>query len=206
MFERLENLPTLPGIAQKILAAVKDEKSSLEKIRDIISHDPPLSGKILGLINSPFYGLPSQVTTVAHAVNLLGANTVTKVALSFSLLRLGGDGPDSGFNYPDFWRDLVMAAVASRLMARRLFPSRAEDAFTLGLLHEIGRLCLNQALPKQYILVLQERKDFSCTYLDAENKILGINHQDLGAYLIKKWGLPDYFGDLVRTHHLPEQL
>ena len=206
MFKSLENLPTLPGIAIKILEAVKDEKSSLEKIGEILSYDPPLSGKILGLINSSFYGLPAKVSTVAHAVNLLGLNTVTKVALSFSLLRLGKSAPKSDFNYPEFWRDSLVAAVAARLMAVRLIPDLSEDAFTLGLLHEIGRLSLNQSLPKQYGLVLKEREEHLADYFETEDKILGLNHMELGAHLIRQWGLPDSFCSAVQTHHLPAQL
>jgi len=206
MFKSLENLPTLPGIALKILEAVKDEKSSLEKIGEILSYDPPLSGKILGLINSSFYGLPAKVSTVAHAVTLLGLNTVTKVALSFSLLRLGKSAPRSDFNYPEFWRDSLVAAVAGRLMAGRLVPALSEDAFTLGLLHEIGRLSLNQSLPKQYSLVLKEREEHLADYFATEDKILGLNHMELGSYLLRQWGLPDSFCRAVQTHHLPAQL
>jgi two-component system cell cycle response regulator len=205
-FKSLENLPTLPGIAVKILEAVKDGKSSLEKIGEILSYDPPLSGKILGLINSAFYGLPAKVSTVAHAVRLLGLNTVTKVALSFSLLRLGKSAPKSDFNYPEFWRDSLVAAVAGRLMARRLIPELSEDAFTLGLLHEIGRLSLNQSLPKQYGLVLKECEEEFVDYFEAEDGILGLNHMELGSYLLRQWGLPESFCTAVQTHHLPALL
>lgn len=205
-FKSLENLPTLPGIAIKILEAVRDEKNSLKKIGEVLSYDPPLSAKILGLINSAFYGLPAKVTTVAHAVNLLGLNTVSKVALSFSLLRLGKSAPKNDFNYFEFWRDSLVTAVAGRLMAGRLHPALSEDAFTLGLLHEIGRLSLNQSIPKQYSLVLQERKDSFSDYFAAEDKILGLNHMELGSYLIRQWGLPDCYVDAVQTHHLPAHL
>jgi diguanylate cyclase (GGDEF)-like protein len=206
LFKSLENLPTLPAIAVKILDTVKDEKCSLKMIGEILSYDPPLTGKILGLINSSFYGLPAKVSTVAHAVNLLGLNTVTKVALSFSLLRLGKSAPKNDFNYLKFWRDSLVTAVAGRLMARRLIPDLAEDAFTLGLLHEIGRLSLNQSLPKQYGLVLKEREECLTDYFAAEDKILGLNHMELGAYLIRQWGLPDSFCQAVQNHHLPAQL
>jgi diguanylate cyclase (GGDEF)-like protein len=205
-FKSLENLPTLPGIAIKILEAVKDEKCDLEKIGEILSYDPPLSGKILGLINSSFYGLPAKVSTVAHAVRLLGLNTVTKVALSFSLLRLGNAASKSDFNFSGFWRDSLVAAVAGRLMAGRLIPALSEDAFTLGLLHEIGRLSLNQSLPKQYRLVLKEREEHFTDYCEAEDKILGLNHMELGAYLLRQWGLPESFHAAVQTHHLPALL
>ena len=82
----------------------------------------------------------------------------------------------------------------------------AEDAFTLGLLHEIGRLSLNQSMPKQYTLVLKEHKDTYCEYYEAERRILGFTHIELGYALIKKWGLPEFFYEAVLVHHNPDQI
>ena len=82
-FQKMEHLPTLPGVALKILEAVRSEETGLNEIADILSKDPPLTAKILGLINSAFYSLPTQVTSISHAVKLLGINTVKKVAVSF---------------------------------------------------------------------------------------------------------------------------
>ena len=204
--ERLENLPSLPGIVLRILEAVRDEKTNLNDLGEILSLDPPLSGKILGLINSAFYALPVKITSVSHAVNLLGLNTVKKVALSFSLLHLVKAQAKNEFNYSDFWRNSVMAAVACRFLSKAVLPALAEDSFTLGLLHEIGRLGLNQSMPKQYNLVLQERRDSLCDYYQAEKQILGVTHMELSGVLIKRWGLPDFFCEPVENHHLPEAL
>ena len=204
--ERLENLPSLPGIVLRILEAVRDEKTNLNDLGQILSLDPPLSGKILGLINSAFYALPVKITSVSHAVNLLGLNTVKKVALSFSLLHLVKPEAKDEFNYADFWRNSVMAAVVCRFLSKEVLPALAEDSFTLGLLHEIGRLGLNQSMPKQYNLVLQERRDRLCEYYEAEKQILGFTHMELSGVLIRQWGLPDFFCESVENHHLPEAL
>jgi two-component system, cell cycle response regulator len=205
LVERLDNLPTMPGVVLRIIEAVKNENTSLDALGKILSMDPPLSGKILGLINSAFYALPAKVTSVSHAAQLLGLNTVKKVALSFSLLRLVKANKEGEFNYGEFWRDSVRAAVVCRLLAKNLIPSMAEDAFTLGLLHEIGRLGLNQSMPKQYNLVLKERKNTLCEYYEAERHILGFTHMEFGGALIKKWGLPAFFYEPVYVHHLPDR-
>lgn len=206
LVERLNRLPTLPGVALRIIEAVKNENTNLDELEKILSMDPPLSGKVLGLINSAFYAQPVNVTSLSHAVKLLGLNTIKKVALSFSLLRLVKTSKETEFNYAEFWRDSVMAAVVCRLLAKDIIPSMAEDAFTLGLLHEIGRLSLNQFMPKQYNLVLKERKDAFCEYYEAERQILGFTHMELGGALIKKWGLPACFYEPVHVHHLPDRI
>ncbi len=206
LLKHQESLPTLPGIALSILEAVKNENTHLDELGKILSLDPPLSGKILGLINSAFYALPVKVTSVSHAVKLLGLNTVKKVALSFSLLRLVKPNTKDEFNYAEFWRDSVMSAVVCRMLAKEVIPSMTEDSFTLGLLHEIGRLGLNRSLPKQYHLVLKERRDTLCEYYEAEKQILGFTHMELGGALIKQWGLPKFFYESVQIHHFPDQI
>ena len=206
MVDRLKNLPTLPGVALKIIDAVKDENANLDELGKILSLDPSLSGKILSLINSAFYALPAKVSSVSQAVKLLGVNAVKKVALGFSLLRLVKTNTGEEFNYAAFWRDSVMAAIVCRLLARKVMSSMAEDAFTLGLLHEIGRLALNQSMPKQYTMVLKEPRNTHCEYHEAERQILGFTHMELGYALIKKWGLPEFFYQAALVHHHPDQI
>jgi two-component system, cell cycle response regulator len=205
-FQRLDNLPTLPGIALKILKAVRSEETSLNEIADILSKDPPLTAKILGLINSAFYSLPTQVTSISHAVKLLGVNTVKKVALSFSLVRSFSKESKGSFDYQAFWRDSLLSAVSCRLIAEKIIPACEEDAFTLGLLQDIGILAFNEALPKQYNMVLNERQNTLCDYYQAEKQILGFTHMELGGALIRQWGLPAFFYEPVQRHHLPEEM
>lgn len=203
ILEHPENLPTLPGIVLKILEAVKNENTNLEDLGEILSLDPPLSGKILGLINSAFYALPVKITSVSHAVKLLGVNTVKKVALSFSLLHLVKPNKKDDFNCAEFWRNSVMTGVVCRFLAKKVLPALAEDSFTLGLLHDIGMLGLNQAMPKQYNLVLREQKATQGDYYEAEKQILGFTHMELSGVMIKQWGLPDFFREPAENHHLP---
>jgi two-component system cell cycle response regulator len=204
-FTKMDNLPTLPGIALEILEAVRSEETSLNKIGDILSKDPPLTVKILGLINSAFYSLPTKVTSISHAVKLLGIDTVKKVALSFSLVRSFSKEKSGLFNYGEFWRNSLLTAVSSRLIAEKVLPAWGEDAFTLGLLQDIGILAFNEAMPKPYSLVLQEREKSFCPYQEAEDRIIGFNHMDLGSFLAQKWGLPDKFYGPIQAHHCPEK-
>ena len=202
----LDKLPTLPGIAMRILEVVRNEETSLKEIADVLSADPPLSAQVLKLINSPFYGVRTQITSVPHAVNLLGLNTVKNLALSFSLLRDYRKGKDQNFDYTNFWKQSLIGAVSSKLIAEKVVPSFGEDAFFLGLIHNIGILALSQCMPKQYSLVLKEKGRTICSYHEAENQILGFNHMEVGEYLIKAWGLPETFFVPIRYHHNPEYL
>ena len=109
-----KDLPTLPGIAMRILDAVGKNQINLKEIADIISTDPPLSAKVLQLINSPFYGLPTKITSVQRAINLLGLNTVKNLALSFSLLNEHKNGHNGDFDYTMFWKNSLVSAIAAK--------------------------------------------------------------------------------------------
>jgi HD-like signal output (HDOD) protein/CheY-like chemotaxis protein len=201
-----KELPTLPGIAMRILDAVGKNQTNLKEIADIISTDPPLSAKVLKLINSPFYGLSTKITSVQHAINLLGLNTVKNLALSFSLLNEHKNGGNRDFDYTMFWKNSLVSAIAAKTIAQKTFPDFGEDAFFLGLLHNIGILALLQCFPDKYGLVLDKTKDGHSTYHEAEDGIFGSNHMVVGRYLAKSWGLPETFFSPIGHHHQPDKL
>jgi diguanylate cyclase (GGDEF)-like protein len=199
-------LPTLPGIAVKILEAVKKEHSSINEIADIISSDPPLSAEVLKTVNSPFYGLPSKITTVPRAVSMLGMNAVKNLALSFSLVKAFHNGSKNSFDYSAFWKNSLTGAVTSKLLAKNICPNAAEDAFFIGLLQNIGTLAIVQCMPRKYDLILEEMGSTQCSSYKAENEILGFDHGEIGEYLTHKWGFSEIFTVPIRYHHYPEQL
>jgi len=134
IFLKMDRLPTLPGIAMRILETVQQEDPDLQEIGKIISTDPPLSAEVLKIVNSAFYGLPSKVTTVSHAINLLGINTVKNLALSFSLVKNFQANSSVTFDYTLFWKDSLIGAAAAKLLAEKILPKFSEDAFFLGLI------------------------------------------------------------------------
>ena len=203
IFLKMDRLPTLPGIAMRILEAVQKEDPDLKEIGKIISTDPPLSAEVLKIVNSAFYGLPAKVTTVFHAINLLGINAVKNLALSFSLVKNFQTHSSLSFDYTVFWKDSLVGAMAARLLAEKIIPKYSEDAFFLGLLHNIGILALIQCMPKQYSLVLKEMEVSGLDYHEAEDQILGFTHMAVGEYLVETWGLPEIIHTPIGCHHHP---
>jgi HD-like signal output (HDOD) protein len=198
-------LPTLPGIALKILEAVKKEEPSLKELGDILCADPPLSAKVLRMANSSSYGLTGRTTSVPQAINLLGPNIVKSLALSFSLVKNFQNRNKNHFHYTGFWKRSLTVAITSRKITQEVLPPLTEDAFFLGLLHDIGILFLLQCLAKPYSLVLKEKERTGCSYEEAENQILGLNHMEIGGYLVKTWGLPETFHAPISYHHYPDK-
>ena len=201
-----ENLPTLPGIALRIIGACQKSEPDIQQIGDLLVADPPLTGKILKIVNSAFYGLPTKITSVHHGVKLLGIKAIKNLALSFTLINTFQSNPHELIDYKRFWKNSLVGATAAKLIAEKLEPGHADDAFSLGLLQDIGVLIFSYCRPKQYALVLNEVGKNVNIYPEAENRVLGINHQEIGEYLTKSWDLPDTFYLPIGYHHIPDKL
>ena len=202
-----DNLPTLPGIALKILEAFQKPEPDINEIGQLLSTDPPLTAKVLKIVNSAFYSLPSNIASVQHAINLLGISTVKNLALSFALVNRFQSDQTNFFDYVQFWKNSLIGATAARVVTERIDPSLSNDAFFLGLLQDIGMLTIGHCMPRQYSLILKEMDNHGdSTLLKAENEVLGFNHQEIGEYLTKSWQLPDIFHLPIGYHHDPAKL
>ena len=206
IIKKTDRLPTVPGIALKLLNAVRCEQPDLNRISKLISSDPSISAEILRCINSPYYSLKTKVTSVNHAVSMLGMKAVKNLALSFSLVKNLHEEEPFNFNYESFWKDSLIGAVSARSLVDGINPDLAEDAFFIGLLHNVGILTLVRCLPKQYSLVIKEMKTSGCAYHEVEDQVLGFNHMAVGKHLIEFWGLPELFYMPIGFHHHPDKL
>jgi len=199
----LRNLPTLPHILIKLIRACNDDNVSLEKISTIIEKDPSLSGKILRLVNSAYYAMPRKIGTIKQAVSYLGTNTTKNTAISASVLRaFDRTAGNAVMNLKLFWWHSLKCAVTAKLLARELRYPGPEEAFLAGLLHDIGRLVLWVNFKEEYGALLREHKDRPDLLLAGEMR-LGLNHCEVGAWLLQHWNLQSFVSDAVLYHHEP---
>lgn len=206
ILQKFDRLPSIPGVAIKLIEAIQKPDPDVREIARLISSDAALSAKVLKIINSPFYGLVNKITSIDQAIKLLGLNTVKNLSLSLilktSFLKKGPSSLDLG----SFWKDSLVGAVAAKLLAERTKIKNFEDAFFLGLLENIGSLTLAYLLPDQYSVVLSEIQSKKVSSKDAENQVFGFNHMDVGALLTQSWGLPESFYIPIQHHHAIENL
>jgi len=204
--EKIEKLPTLPGIAIKLIEAVGKSDPDVNEIGRIISTDAVLTAKILKLVNSSFYSFASKITTVDHAIKILGLNTVKSLALSFSLITGFPEAKAKSLNYTKFWKDSLIGAVSAKLLAEKVQRSFSADAFFMGLLQNVGSLVLACNLPDQYHLVVSAAEKEGGGWHKAEDQVFGFNHMEMGEYLSNTWGMPENFYIPIGYHHCPEKL
>lgn len=203
---KIGKLPTLPGVAAKIMLAMQRETPNLSEISEIISSDAPLSARVLRVVNSPFYGLSNKITSVHQAMVYLGLNTVKSLALSFSLLKEFAPKKKGSFDYVQFSKDSLIGAVAAKLLSENTNRSQADNAFFLGLLQNIGVLIMAECMPAEYEKVISEAASNGSPLHEIENRLLEINHMQVGAFVIDSWGMPATFRVPISFHHCPECL
>ncbi len=197
------NLPTLPEILIKLLEACDDENTPLIDIADLISKDPVLSLKVLQLVNSAYYGIRQKFTGIEQAVVYLGADSIRNVAITTSIHQVFDHKRlkrITQFSLSDFWwHSLMCATLAKRIAIRTNFSNR-DEAYLSGLLHDIGRLVLVSTFPKEHEYILLKTEDARNTVW-AETQLIGVDHGEVGAWVVEKWKLNSLMGEAIKYHH-----
>ena len=202
---RVKNLPTLPSVVTQLMEAVNNPSFSASDVSKIIANDQALVSKILRIVNSAFYGLPKRVSTVTQATVILGFNTVKNLALGASVFDAFGEG-DSKVGKWDrfkFWQHAIGCGVATKLLAREIRYSNPEEAFVAGLIHDIGKVVLDQFLHDEFVEIIKLAESEGIRFVEAEKMVIGVTHGDIGHWLAQKWNLPPQLDEAIGFHHAP---
>ncbi len=195
--QRIYDIPSFPLVIARLTEVAENPNSSSQDLAKVMEHDQALSAKVLKLVNSAFYSLPRPVSSLKHAITLVGFNSVRSLAISVSVR--GAFGNDEAAT--QFWEhSLVTACAARHLCEMNRLPIK-DDLFTAGLLHDIGVLVARRYLTAEAKeaerLVLEESVD----PLEAERTAIGVEHTLLGAWLAEHWSLPPLVRHVIRDHH-----
>lgn len=204
---KIGDIATLPEVTLRIIKIVEDPKSTARDLHAIIKYDPPLSAKILKVVNSAFYGLPGQIASVDRAIVLLGLRAVKNIAIATSVTRLfKGVRPVTGFDPKELWRHSMAVGVTCRLIFQKKDKARAEEAFLAGLIHDIGIIVAFQAFADRFGDLITRVRDENLLWCQAEAEIFGVDHQMLGMGLATKWKFPMGLRAAIGYHHCPERV
>jgi HD-like signal output (HDOD) protein len=197
----LAAIPAFPPVVLRVLDLLSGPETEVAPLVDQIASDPTLAAQLLRLANSPIFGLPSQIETVQHGITTLGFERVrclvTAVATSnYMRAALRTEALER------CWRHTLATAILSRELARAAGMA-TDRAYSLGLLHDIGRLGLLVAFPKEYAGILKAVDRDAISLLDQEKKRFGLDHCETGRLLLEQWNLPSDFCLVVGRHHDP---
>ncbi|MHC4976770.1 MAG: HDOD domain-containing protein [Planctomycetota bacterium] len=217
ILQEVESLPTLSPIATRLLQLSVDDDVEISDIVSLVEADPALTGKLLSMCRYRDRAASQQVGTVERAIVLLGIDAVRSALLSvhvFELLEESpgaslDDGPDHEhqLNRVELWRHLLATACASEMLAREnrnLLGSHSPDeAFTAGLLHDLGKIALDMILPRTYGKIAHASVAHRGSVAELERKLIGVDHHRAGKRLAQHWGLPHALMDVVWLHNQP---
>src|SRR6185436_9510615 len=193
-------LPSLPSIAVQVLDLAQKPEVDIAEIARIISKDPALSGKILRTVNSSFYGRSQHVSTISHALVILGLQSVKTLVLGFSLVSNLSKNKAKGFKHIAYWKRSIFAATAARTLAAKINLVQQEEAFLAALLMDIGMLVLDQVVGEQYGEIHAKSKSHD-ELAQNEKDALGMTHAQVGGMIAEQWKLPPLLCVPVAHHH-----
>ncbi|HMQ16575.1 MAG TPA: GGDEF domain-containing protein [Phycisphaerae bacterium] len=198
-----ESLASPSPMALEVLRLARDETSRVDELLALIESDAVLTTRILSVINSSFYGMKRKISSLRQAVVALGLRALRVMALSFSLVDAirRNEQADGELDYSAYWRRSLTTAVGGRLLARTVAPSLAEDAFTCGLIADLGIVAAWRAAPELYAPIFSEAQRTGTPLYQAEREALGITHAALTAEVLRAWGLPEPMPTVAAAHH-----
>jgi putative nucleotidyltransferase with HDIG domain len=206
ILQSVKDIPPLPAIIPRVMSVLNDPNSSVSDLSEVLGSDQAIASKLLRLSNSAFYGFPKHIGTIQDAVVLLGFKTIKGLIYALSLYN-NFDKHVAGYEMHkgELWRHSLAVAFLSRDISTRTKTGNPEQAFVAGLLHDIGKTILGEYVEQnvEEIKRLVEKENY--TFPEAEEKVLGFSHTELGARVCEKWNLPDELLSAVRHHHNPAE-
>ncbi len=204
IFRTLKDLPPMPEVARKARMVLSNPNSSLSDLAEVIESDQGIVTRVLKMANSPFYGLSGNVSTIQRASMVLGTKTLMELlgmACSSEIMSGTLDGYDIAAG--DLWKHSIAVAGASRMIARRVRPEMEQDAFSAGIIHDVGKIILNPYILEKKPEFLSYVKMGKGSFLSAEKAILGFDHAELAAEVCEQWNIPAHIALSIRYHHDP---
>ncbi len=207
--EQIGGLPSLPEIAIQLQQIVNDPTTSAIDAANLINRDIGLTSRVLRLANSAFYGIPRTITTVQNAVVILGLKVINTLVLSVSIVQMfPSDKGQQAFDRRKFWQHCLSCGVLAKLLSlriRKFGMLDPEECFCAGLLHDLGRVVMDQYLHEEFCQVLKICSEQKISMVQAELQVFGFDHTDVGEWLTEKWDLPQEIRIPIFAHHDPEK-
>ena len=195
------HLISLPDIYLRLQETIDDPLHGRDQIAEIIDYDAALSARVLRIANSSYYGFPRKIETVSSAVGLIGELDLSNLVLATTVIGAMTALDYKGVDIDQFWLHSLRCGITARLLARSVGGCDPEILFLAGILHDLGILVIYQQEADLAGAVKRQIDEQHQLRDQAERELLGFDHAEVGALLIKAWGLPEELSDLTRCHH-----
>ncbi len=206
IMEEVTAFPAMPGVASKFLRLLNSSSVSAAQVEGVLRLDPGLTANILKMANSSYFGFVSRIGSIRKAVSLMGFKRITQLVVA-SCVSAIFDREIAGYELSpgDLWRHSVAVSLASEEITRILNIKKMEDIFTAALLHDVGKLIMGEYVCEE-ITRIEEVVSEKTPFVEAERKVFGTDHAEIGGMILEKWAFPKEIVLAVRWHHSPDTL
>ncbi len=200
----IENIATLPHVATEILSILQNQNASMRQIADVIEKDPSITAKILKISNSPIWGFSGRIDNLQRALVLLGLKQVSNIVIAVSMYTTFNKlKPNPEFDREKFWLHSIGTSQIAKSLAQKLGLNFHGEEFVASLIHDIGKIILDQFFTDTFVQILKESHEQGIPSLELEKQFLGATHAQVGAWLLERWKFPHSIIRAVGYHHNP---
>ncbi len=198
-------LPEIPSVVFELNEVIANPLSSADHIARVVNRSPSLTALLLKIVNSSFYGFPSKIDKVSHAVTLIGTREISGLALGISILSIFKNIPKEMIDMYSYLKHSLACGILSRILAAQKNFGQTEQLFVSGLLHDLGRLILYLYFTEESRNILSRARNGNKLLYEEEHAYLGCDHAQVGKQLMEQWKLPLILENNVLYHHKPSE-
>jgi putative nucleotidyltransferase with HDIG domain len=192
------DLPTIPVVATRVMQMMEDMKTTADDLAKAVAADPAVAARVMKISNSAFYGCQRQIQTLSAAIVVLGYNTLKSLVVAASVKQVY---KPFGLTEQMLWEHSFGAALAARIIARKTKIVNEEEAFLAGLFHDIGKIIMNSLDRDKFQILIQRCYNEDIPFTEVEKSEFPFTHDEVGAFVIKKWNFPEALTTAVLRHH-----
>jgi putative nucleotidyltransferase with HDIG domain len=207
ILKSVDLIPAFPAAAQRVSELLSDPDYAVADVVNVIKNDQAIAANILKISNSAYFGSRQKIKTIQDAVVYLGQKQLTRVVQTASISKIyqkGGKGYASQAR--DFWEHAVAVALMSQILSRMIKDREDPVLYTAALLHDVGKVIMGEYVWEYFQKIIGRVNERKCSFLDAEEEFIGINHANLGGRIADHWNFPQEIRDAIAYHHRPDML
>jgi putative nucleotidyltransferase with HDIG domain len=202
LIKGINELPTIPDIASKVIDLLDNPEVELEELADMILTDQVMASRVIKIVNSPLFRPMHEIKSIKRALIYLGFRHIREIALTCSIID--AFGTRSGvFDIKTFWEHSFGVGVVAKIIAQRVRYPEVEKAYIVGIVHDIGEVFLSYYFMDEFQKIVDMLQGTPKSFVEAEEVILGTTHCEVGLCLAKKWNFPSEYCDVIQNHHTP---
>ena len=199
----IKSLPSIPKAVFEVTKLLNNPKTSTSQLAEVMSKDHGLTAKVLAIANSPLYGIKRKVSSIEFAILVLGFQEIKNIIMALSFVETMKAIPAHYFDPMEFWLHSLVVGTGAKGISQHLGFEFGSEAFVAGLFHDVGVLVIYNYFNPEFKQIIETASAENLNILEAEKKILGLSHQEIGKYLAEKWNLPLQLCDAIYYHHNP---